>query len=68
MKLTGTSENMLAPETPAEAGMLAWLAHRFGGRPVTLVFDTTHYLGTNHYPMLWINRVDAEGDSANASD
>lgn len=58
MKLTGSSENMLCPETTAEAGMLAWLANRFAGKPVTLVFDTTFYSGVHHHPMLWIRPVE----------
>lgn len=63
MKLVGTNENMLCPETTAEAGLLAWLANRFEGKTVTLVFDTTYHAGVNHHPMLWIREV-SEEDSA----
>jgi hypothetical protein len=45
---------MLAPQTVEECGLLHWLATRFGGKSVRLVFDTTDHDGSPLHPMLWI--------------
>lgn len=57
-----TRENavMLAPETVNEAGLFQWLAKRFEGKAVTLVFDTTDTISTPHMPMLWVKPQEAD--------
>lgn len=46
---------MLEPETLAEAGMCQWLATRFHGKKVTLVFDTSTENERPTTPALWVH-------------
>lgn len=54
MRLVGTTNVMLAPETTEEAGIMYWLAQRFAGKRVQITFDTTMHHGCGQFPMMWI--------------
>ena len=51
----GANEIMMQPESVSECGDLSWIATRFRGQTVELIFDTTDTEDEGERtPMLWL--------------